>query len=351
MVGADALGPDQPYQPDAYRIAAVPAQPSDGRTLTWPSDVDVRLADTDPRDDGELTLCGVVAADELNSLLENAKSNDVFDDGGVIYRIGIRPAIPTDHPCASELPEGGESAPATESKLVLKLYVGGGFAPPEVEASTVPQLLITSDGTVLSPGLTTRQFPGVLPTPMIIRKLNPVALAKVMAAAKQAGLLAPSPGYPETRQVEDVATTTLTISDGTQTYVHSAYALGYDGTIETSAERRRLQQFVDQLIDLTGLVGDDALGEPSDYRASEYRVQAFTTKATADDRANAKTWPLITGVSLADIADRRETCAIVPAAQIDPILEGSTTGTVFIDGDKEYHLAVRASLPGDKPCS
>jgi hypothetical protein len=95
LVGAENLGPEQPYQAATYRIQAVPVDDigafgGDGiepTVVEWPEAISVDLADA-----GQ---CAEVAVTEVGDLFDNANQLTFFDDGGVVYQVTATLVLPT----------------------------------------------------------------------------------------------------------------------------------------------------------------------------------------------------------------------------------------------------------------
>lgn len=93
LVGADQLGPAEPYVPDTYLIAAVPIEdPSDlgggveFAFADWPADASVRLADA--------PTCTPVDAAAVAGLLESAGLFTVFVEDEVRYEVLVKHGVP-----------------------------------------------------------------------------------------------------------------------------------------------------------------------------------------------------------------------------------------------------------------
>ena len=87
-----ALGPERPYEAEAYLIRAVPDErvpTPDGlepRVVDWPADASVRLADA--------AECAEVPAGEVGDVLESADELTRFVDAGVAYAVTAEPVLP-----------------------------------------------------------------------------------------------------------------------------------------------------------------------------------------------------------------------------------------------------------------
>lgn len=94
-VGADQLGPSEPWVPDAYRIQARQADPSTIDTtggepaptiVPWPSGTGVRLADA--------ATCAIGTGDALASTLAEATTLTFFTEDGATYQVSAVGQLP-----------------------------------------------------------------------------------------------------------------------------------------------------------------------------------------------------------------------------------------------------------------
>ena len=87
LVGADQLGPVEPFEPEEYLIRAVPAEDPDSMAsegieptiVEWPSTAGVTLAEA-----GE---CAVVQASDVGDLFTSADQLTFFTEGDVTYQV------------------------------------------------------------------------------------------------------------------------------------------------------------------------------------------------------------------------------------------------------------------------
>lgn len=93
MVGADQLGPVEPFEPDEYLIRAVPIDPAsiggDGiepTIVAWPATAGVALADV-----GE---CAVVTASDVGDLFTTANQLTLFTEYDLTYQVIAMQRLP-----------------------------------------------------------------------------------------------------------------------------------------------------------------------------------------------------------------------------------------------------------------
>ena len=91
-VGADQLGPDEPYAAEEYLIQSRAVNPEDGDTeiaptvVDWPADASVRLADA--------WDCVAVPVAEFEPLFRDANQLTYFRDADVTYQVLVTPRVP-----------------------------------------------------------------------------------------------------------------------------------------------------------------------------------------------------------------------------------------------------------------
>jgi hypothetical protein len=92
VTGADALGPEEPFEAESYLIRASVADESavgddvEPTLVDWPADAPVRLADASD--------CATVPADELRDLFASATQLTWFVDADVTYQVVVKPQLP-----------------------------------------------------------------------------------------------------------------------------------------------------------------------------------------------------------------------------------------------------------------
>jgi hypothetical protein len=91
-VGADALGPEQPFAPAQYLIQAMPVDPAtldvdiEPTIVSWPTDAPVRLADA--------ASCAAVPADVAAPLFDDATTLTFFTEAAVTYAVAAVQQVP-----------------------------------------------------------------------------------------------------------------------------------------------------------------------------------------------------------------------------------------------------------------
>jgi hypothetical protein len=195
-----------------------------------------------------------------------------------------------------------------------------------------------------------------------VRTLTPEGLARLVALAKDKGLLKDAHNdYP---LIADAATTVLTIHlDGT-THRVSAYALGEAGADDdavdggmideaTRAGRAALRSFVDAL---TGIPESDFVGDWAPFEPTALKLIATRVDELPDEAGNPVAWPIgviddagtvigdgSLGLRCIDVSDD-------DLAVLLPVLRGATVVTPFTSGGATFSLIVRPLLPGETGC-
>lgn len=243
----------------------------------------------------------------------------------------------------------GIEHPSGAADVIVRVGYVGGFVPRGYAFTNVPSVLITGDGRVFTPGVTTAIYPGPLLPAINVRTITEAGIQTVLATAEAAGLLQTPPDYTVVDiNVADASTTRLILNAAGGTFTHEAYALGLQDPAETK-DRNVLNGVVIQLGDLEALVGAQELGTDAPLVAEAYRLQAYPLTAEAlagytdEPKPTIVPWPITTGVELATATE----CVIVTAAAAGTVFSDANQLTFFTESDVVYSVAVVAMLPGD----
>ncbi len=230
--------------------------------------------------------------------------------------------------------------------VVIKIEHTGGFVPATFEFTRTPDLLVTGDGQVFTPAMTTLEYPGRLVVPPFVQQLDPEGMQALLAHADEAGLLATPPVYATNDMIADAPNTVVTFEVDGQTFVHSAYALGLDE--ETDPARQRLAEFVADATTLTAVVPEGSLSEATQFVPAAYEIQATPADPAGVDAATEVEWLSDTGIALAAAAE----CVEVPERDVaaTATLLDADQATFFVEDGVTYQLAVRPQLPGGPAC-
>jgi hypothetical protein len=262
--------------------------------------------------------------------------------------------------------DGASGGPGPEGPPLLQVESRGGFTLVGSDFSRVPLLTVYPDGTSISHGPIMEIWPPPALPNLLVQDLAADDVDALVAAARDAGLLADAPDYGQPG-VADAPTTVVTLVVDGETYVHEVEALGVGDGTGTEPEVLPGEEPVE---DMTGLdddhraaraalagflteaneLADTGNGEPYDIRA--FAVMARPAEAgdeTRDDGYERQVlpWPLDT--SLADAA----TCVVVDgddAATLEETLRGANAETLFEQDDARYDVWTRPLLPHEDSC-
>jgi hypothetical protein len=244
----------------------------------------------------------------------------------------------------------GYEHPTGDDDVVVEYAEVGGFMPREFAFQQTPNLLVSGDGRVFSPGAQIAIYPGPLLPAVQVQPVTEAGIQAILAAADEAGLFQ-QVDYEQPTNIADASTARVTINVNGETWVHEAYALGLaipgESGQETTPERQALADFVSQLNELGGLVGDENLGEQAIFEPTEYGIEAVVVddlSAYGSDgiEPTVVDWPVDASVRLADAT----TCTVVPASEVGEALTAANQLTFFTDDAVTYQVLVRPILPG-----
>jgi hypothetical protein len=242
---------------------------------------------------------------------------------------------------------GSSTARRDEDPRVAVVHITeqGGFAAESRRPAQLPRAVVLGDGSVITEGPTTLEFPGpALPNLQEVR-LTPQGLARVVDEGRRAGLFDdPPPDYGDVG-VTDQPTTTVTMSvDGRTRRVH-VYALDFDEGLRADQRenRARLQRFI-------RLAGDPGALRPFVVPGSERRYEPTSLAVlvrpsdTADGDVHA--WPL------GDLAGTD--CVVLTgadAATATAAARSAREGDVWESASATYTVTFRPLLPDERTCA
>ena len=198
--------------------------------------------------------------------------------------------------CAGQ--DGGGSAaddadpglPGAPDELVLQVAYTGGFVTPEMLAGRLPIVSVFADGRVITEGPVPAIYPGPAWPNVLVQEIDRAAVHTLVEHARAAGVTGSEDlGTPP---LADVPSTRFTLATATETTVREVYALtesaGMDAgssglTEEQLAARAELVGFLDELTDLPGTLGADAVSDPAAYEPAA--VAALVLPWTDDPAA------------------------------------------------------------------
>ena len=235
--------------------------------------------------------------------------------------------------------------------------------PPQATFGWLPSVLITLDGRVLSGGAVPAIFPGPLVNPIVERRLTPAGWAKIVEAARTAGLLSGATDFTGGQMPPGSMASRLEIAAGGRMYELTGDASRIMVCITTPCEPQpgtpeAFGGFLNRLTDLGSLVGDQ-LGKEAPYVPTGYTIVAGPPPDQQGLEQPILPWPLPAsfatfGLPLADGSGGRcGTVAGDAAAALRPALAAANQLTRWrdpADGSLRGFI-VRPLLPGDEdPC-
>ena len=263
---------------------------------------------------------------------------------------------------ASPSPSPRQEPPA-DAKVRLRVTAVQAL-PPNATFNWMPQVLITLDGRIIAGGAIPAIFPGPLVGPLFERQITPDGWARIVDVARAAGLLGLNrdftggqmpPGSQATR-LELVADGLVydLVGDASRLMVCvQAPCNAQPGTPEAFAG------FVNQLYDLTTLVGAANLGPEVPHNPAGYAVLVGGPPDDQGLNQPVINWPLPAGFAafgkpLQDGTGGR--CGSITGADVGlvrPAFTNATQITPWRDpvDDSIHGLVVKPLLPGDgDPC-
>jgi hypothetical protein len=233
--------------------------------------------------------------------------------------------------------------------VIVQVTVGGGFTTPTTALSTIPQLTVLGDGTVLTPGIITLSYPGPAIMPVQAGTADQAAIDALLDTAGTLGLLdGPldfgSPG------ISDAPTTTVTIVVDGVTHRHEAYALSFGadegldagGEGDAAANRQALADFVAAT---DGLAVGDRTWDPPAIVATV----VGPAPVDAELAEPAVDWPLATPPTVTGDFP----CTLIEGDDVGTLGAALATAnelTPWIIDGEEYAIAFRPLVPGDAGC-
>ena len=258
----------------------------------------------------------------------------------------------------------GTDYPAGKADLVLRIETGGGFVTPQYNLTRLPEFSLYGDGTVIVTGPMIEIYPQAALPNLQTATISSEQVAKVLLAAKDAGLFTNDVDYGRPG-ITDVGTTTITIDADGKTYTSSIYALGFEqmpegGTVEglTPAQveaRSAVNAFTAKAEDLDTFLGTKLTWKQYAYTSlavfSQVSDPANPAYDTTGVQPNHLDWPLgdlsTLGEAVQPEGFRRTVVTGDDLAKLQPLLSQATQITLWKSGDHEYYLSFRPLLPDE----
>lgn len=270
---------------------------------------------------------------------------------------GTDPSVPDTTAPGSSTPEPGITHPSGPDTEILRISWEGGMMP-EWMAMYPPNLVISGDGRVFTPGAVAEIYPGPLASPVMVRTITEAGVQTILAMLRDEGIFVdPAPDYelPDGVGIADASTTVLRVTADGVTYTHSAYALGFGDDIDSTTDRANLLSVIQRLGDLPTLVGAsvgaDELFVPDAWRFAAIEADPGTITGPPDP--TVVPWPAGTGVVLAEVAYPNsvgQACTTVAASAVGDLFTSANQLTFFEEDGVTYQMSVTPVLPGDDVC-
>ncbi len=260
--------------------------------------------------------------------------------------------------CARTVAAGGTPSPVLPSGLVLRVDVGGGLLAPQAQLRQFPFFALYADGRLIVPGPQIEIYPGPALPNIQVRTVSQDAIAAILAAAGDAGLLGPDRRFTAI-PVADAPTTTFTVGAGGVRHVVSVRALGFDqGTPgapgDEARARAKLAAFEAKLADLQSWLPAGSLGSERPFRTDELRVYALAYQPQQDLMQKPKDWPLGSFKDFRPVAGEPGTvCGTVSGPDLDAVLTAAAAANELTPwkADAQLHaLVFRPLLPDESGC-
>jgi hypothetical protein len=271
------------------------------------------------------------------------------DDGGQAVSDSVETLPPVETPV--DAPTGtsdgdGYVHPTGANDVVIEYGEVGGFVPMEVAFQQTPSVLVSGDGRLFTPGAVPAIYPGPLLPAVFTQSISEAGIQQLLAAADEAGLFA-DVEYDTPTQIADASTARVVINVNGETYVHEAYALGFElPDEEVSPEREALAAFVQQLQTLEPVdpaeLGDQTIYEPTDYGIQAQPIDDLSAYGGDGIEPTVVPWPSDAGVALADAT----ACTLVPAKGVGDTLMEANQLTFFDEDGQTYQVLAKPILPG-----
>lgn len=256
---------------------------------------------------------------------------------------------------------GTTATPTGPTDVVLRVASCCGFTPIEYHLGNVPTVTVYGDGTVVTTGPVTEQYPPHALPNLLTGRLSRDTLASLVTRAERDGLLGELDfGEPS---IADASTTIVTvITDRPVTTRVDALDLGGppDGALPgISASQREARDRVASFVDIVTRAATKVADQPYDpvsvalfVRPANQGDQRSPDESVVPGRA---TWPLGDLATFGTAADANGgySCGVLTGAAATTALaaaEAATTITQWESTGAEYSIVWRPLLPDEDAC-
>jgi len=251
--------------------------------------------------------------------------------------------------------------PTGVSDVVLRVDEAGGFLPPGSQLdNSVPQVSVYGDGRVIVGGRATEQAPGPAMPNVQEFRVDEDGVQRILAVARDAGVLEDHPTNYGRPEVTDLDTTTVVVDAAGKRHKVSAYALGFrEGLTGSEREsRKRLEQLVSLAGNQSALHSFVVSNSAHPYMptAVAILILATGTNPVAGPAPAARDWPL------GDLATAGEPfgkgsgarCLVVTGDDLTRTLTATNTAgatDAWRANGATYELTFRPLLPDERGCA
>jgi hypothetical protein len=262
--------------------------------------------------------------------------------------------------CGSEGTVGSSSGstsatsplPGASAPLVLRISVGGGLLPPQYQFGSLPAVSLYADGTVITVGPTTLEYPGRALPNVLRGSISRDNVRALLAAARDAGVRAPAPDFGRA-PIADAPTTTFYVRDEAGETTVSAYALA-EATSPSGlsppqlANRRQIAAFRDR-----AMRAAERSNERYAAASLAVLIAAYPALAAGDVTPTDQDWPgtdLGSRPSVEKFGLRCITVEGAELARVAPVVQKARANARWHSGARAYQLTFRPELPDEHLC-
>lgn len=239
---------------------------------------------------------------------------------------------------------GGTGVDVDADEPVLQIVSEGGFVPVEVSLGNGPRYTLLGDGSLITQGVQTLEYPGRLVPPYMVGTIDEEQMARVMELVEEIGLpdIVDETDDSAASRVADASTEVVTYWDEAGEHRLAVYALG----IEESPSDRNAAFL--ELIETLDRFAAETSAEP--YEGERVRIVAGPG-AVEPEFEDVRDWPLeSTDFSAWDELANGWHCMVVEGPVPD-VFEDATQATTWEHPERgETKLLVRPLHPGEPDC-
>ena len=290
--------------------------------------------------------------------------------------------VPAASPSPTSPPPTPSGSPATPAPtgaarpaLVLKVVSDGGIAGPDRTGRLLPTYALYADGQLITQGPVPAVFPGPALPNLLVTRLTPRGVQRVIDGARAAGLLGGNKHY-DAQGIADAQTVTITIFDGQTRHVTSAYALMEDfgggetrpdaspvrgeggGDGGTAVGRAGMRRFLLELGEVETRLAEDVISRAEPYRPEALAVFVTETKTGVpvdQPKPQRVQWPVepALGDLGTQVGGTTFKCGVIrgdDGAKVFAAATNAGSNAIWESDDRTYLLSFRPLLPDETEC-